>query len=204
MLRRTLRRITDEQSGFTLIEQLVATVIFLLVMGAVLGLLEASNRTAPRDAERANSITEVQTGLHRMIRELRQAESITSLQAGAIEARVRLPLDDPTTGGTVETHSTWDVRYSCENDSNPDVTGHCIRSAAPTGNTLSGSEQVISRVQNWPSSTPATRQIFTLGQGTILSPQYIRVRIEVPAKGGAKAGHRGNVILQDGFAPRNI
>jgi prepilin-type N-terminal cleavage/methylation domain-containing protein len=200
MLRRSLRRIRHEQSGFTLIEQLVATVIFLLVMSAVLGLLEASNKVAPRDQERANAITEAQIGLHRMVRELRGAERVDSFESGSITVRVRLQRDDPNTGA-VETHSLWEVRYTC----NGETPGKCVRWATIAGGSYpSSGETVIDRVSNWQASLPASRRVFTLGQGTAVTPQYISIRIEVPAKGERSAGHGGTVILQDGFAPRNF
>ena len=201
MLRRSLRRVKHEQSGFTLIEQLVATVIFLLVMSAVLALLEASNRVAPRDAERANAITEAQVGLHGMVRELRMAERVDSLDSGSITVRVRLPRDDPNTTPTVETYSLWDVRYTC----NAETPGKCTRWATIAGGSYPSSGQTaIARIENWPSSMPASRKVFTIGQGTAVAPQYISVRIEVLAKGERAAGHRGTVVLQDGFAPRNL
>jgi prepilin-type N-terminal cleavage/methylation domain-containing protein len=200
MLRRSLRRIADEQNGFTLIEQLVSTVVFLLVMSAVLALLESANKVAPRDQERASAITEAQIGLHRMVRELRQAERVDSLESGSITVRVRLPRDNPNTG-TVETHSLWDVRYTC----NAETPGKCTRWATLAGGSYpSTGETVIDRIVNWQTSVPASRKVFTLGQGTAIAPQYISVRIEVPAKGERTAGHAGTVILQDGFAPRNI
>jgi prepilin-type N-terminal cleavage/methylation domain-containing protein len=201
MLRRSLRRIRHEQSGFTLIEQLVATVVFLLVMSAVLGLLEASNRVAPRDQERANAITEAQIGLHRMVRELRGAERVDSLEPGSITVRARLARDDPNTTGTVETHSLWAVRYTC----NQETPGKCVRWETIWGGSFpSTGETVIDRISNWQTTVPAARKVFTLGQGTAIAPQYISVRIEVPAKGERAAGHGGTVILQDGFAPRNL
>src|SRR5437868_1395519 len=51
-------RVRSGESGWTLIELLVSSVILVVMLTAVLALLEATNAAAPRDQERANDLRE--------------------------------------------------------------------------------------------------------------------------------------------------
>src|SRR3712207_1379565 len=76
--RRFIARLRAEQSGFTLIEVMVAAALLSVVLGAVLALSETGSRVAQRDLVRANAIEEVQNGVARMDRELRTATQVYS------------------------------------------------------------------------------------------------------------------------------
>src|SRR3954451_322128 len=77
-----------EESGFTLVELLVAAGLMLVVVGAALALLDSSNTIAARDQERTHAIREAQVGVQSMTRELRQAFSIVSSSPSSIEFHV--------------------------------------------------------------------------------------------------------------------
>ena len=81
-------RVRLEESGWTLIELLISSVILVIMLGAVLALLDATNAVAPRDQERAHDLREAQVGLYEMTRELRQAYWLVSHSAYSIEALV--------------------------------------------------------------------------------------------------------------------
>src|SRR5688500_17660225 len=76
--RRLTARLSAEQSGFSLIEVLMAVALLSVVLGATLSLSHTGSRVAERDLVRANAIEEVQNGIARMDRELRTAVEVVS------------------------------------------------------------------------------------------------------------------------------
>jgi len=192
-LRALVRRVRTEDRGFTLLEMLASTTIFVFVIGGVLGLLDATAHQAPKDQERAHAIREAQVGVHRMVRELRQTTRVLSASANAIEVEVR---DSYEAGG-----ATKHVRYSC-GEENP---SECARYEVPVGQPISGASPttVIARVLNSDQPAASTRTVFAYPDGTLASPLAVNVRIEVPAKGERSKGHPHSVILEDGFTVRS-
>lgn len=195
-LRRLAARVGREQGGFALAELLVAMLCFMFVMTAVLSLLESSSRVVPRDQERSLSIREAQSGLGRMVRELRQAYEIVGTSPSSMRVKVRLRKDDPATA-TVETHSNWLVEYDC----GVGVSGKCVRKEARPGQVPPASgPTVIQRVSN-----PADKPVFSFETDTdSVNPVYVKVRVEVPASGERKSGYSHKVVLEDGFFARNM
>ncbi len=203
-----LRRVAHDESGLTLTELLVTILLLGLVLSATLSVLDTNVRSAPRDDERAIAITEAQTGLNGMVRELRQAYSVQGWTSDSIRVLVRRRRDDPATPA-VE-YATLDVQYSCGSE-NP---GRCTRREAPAGSPLPATgKPVILRVLNWQPSLPAARRVFNFDQssdrsnaasaGAIL-PSYVTVRVEVPAAGERREGYSNSVVLEDGFYARNV
>ncbi|MDQ3463407.1 MAG: prepilin-type N-terminal cleavage/methylation domain-containing protein [Actinomycetota bacterium] len=203
-----LRRVAHDESGLTLTELLVTILLLGLVLSATLSVLDTNVRSAPRDDERAIAITEAQTGLNGMVRELRQAYSVQGWTSDSIRVLVRRRRDDPATPA-VE-YATLDVQYSCGSE-NP---GRCTRREAPAGSPLPATgKPVILRVLNGDPSLPAARRVFNFDQssdrsnaasaGAIL-PSYVTVRVEVPAAGERREGYSNSVVLEDGFYARNV
>jgi Tfp pilus assembly protein PilV len=181
MARRVLSRLRADQRGFTLIEQLVVAAGLIVILGAILGLLEVSQRLAPQDNERAHAVQEAQTGLERMVRELRHAESNVTVAAGTVTANVS------------SRGRNYAVTYDCTGFMPGSSTQkRCVRTEA--GN----SSVVIERVIN-----PAARPVFTqtLRNGV---PSFIATRIEVPAAGTRIVGQKHRVVLEDGAYLRNV
>ena len=75
------KRIRGEEAGYSLIELMIVASMMVVVLGAVLSLGDAAQRSTPKDLERAHAIRDTQVGLHRMTRELRQAHA-ARLQLG--------------------------------------------------------------------------------------------------------------------------
>src|SRR3712207_5719880 len=73
MVRRLLSRLRTDQSGFTLVEQLVVAGGLIIIVGAIAGLMEVAQRVTPQDTARAHEVRDAQVGLDRMMRELRHA-----------------------------------------------------------------------------------------------------------------------------------
>ena len=182
--RRALRRkLVRSESGWALIELMVVVSLLGLVMAAVLTLLDTTARVAPRDQERAHAIREAQVGLHRMVRELRQAYGVNATTRNYIDVNVTIG------------DQGRRVVYDCDFP-------RCVRREGAVGPTVpSGSgEVVIARLLN---GTPAD-PVFTFSPANRFPPDHVSARVRVPASGERSEGHRHNVVLDDGFALRNV
>jgi type II secretory pathway pseudopilin PulG len=197
-----------EERGLTLVEMLVTVLLMGLVVTAILGILDTSARIVPKDTERATAIGEAQSGLNRMIRELRQAYRIVGWTSNSVQMRVNVLRDNPATTGPDYANLTVD--YTCGGDP-----AACVRREAPAGNGLPASGAlVIDRILNSGPAIPAARRIFDFDQSPDRSvgvtaasvrPTYVTVRIEVPAAGERGAGGYANsVVLEDGLYVRNV
>jgi hypothetical protein len=197
-LKRLRARLLREESGMTLYEVLVSIFIFGFVLSGILGLLDASAKLAPREQERAHAIRDVQVSLDGMVRELRQSYKVEAVTSHSIRVLVRVRRDDPSTVN-VEEHSDRRVQYDCGEA----YTDRCTRYEARIGEPDFGAGvTVIERVLN---ADPAlNRPVFDTEAFNPVGATYIKVRIEVPAKGARKEGHRHSIVLEDGFHARNL
>jgi prepilin-type N-terminal cleavage/methylation domain-containing protein len=174
-----------DERGMSLPEVLISMVIFTFVMGAVLSLLEATAKQAPKDQERAMAIREAQAGLHRMTRELRQAYKV--LDADPKSMYVLIARSTPP-----DKH----VRYDCDVvDPLNSAYRQCVRREALVGQTLPATGSVV-------VERSLSQVLFTYSPGP-LNPNFVKIHIEVPQKGERKAGLNRNLVLDDGFYLRN-
>jgi hypothetical protein len=167
----------------SLIEMLIAMVISTFVLAALLGLLDAAGQAAPRDQERAMSIRDGQSGLHRMTHELRQATKVWA--PGKTQIYVNI-------GDT--TH----VLYDCD-AVHPDDPGQrqCLRWAAVVGSELdldAPGEVVVER------RVPG--DVFAYSPN-LVNPTYVKATLKVPQSGERADGYAANLVLNDGFYLRN-
>lgn len=188
----TLRARLSEDRGVGLIELVLVMALFMFVMVAALSVMETGERIGPKDTERANAIREQQVGLYRMVRELRQAYSVRGTGARHMEVLVRIARNG--------THENRHVAYLC-NDETP---GKCIRKETEIGQPLpQAGEVVVDRVLNWTSTSKPVFQ-FPDDASNGISPQYVTVALEVPAKGSRQNSYRNKLTLEDGFFARNL
>jgi len=168
----------------TLAELLVAMAVGTIVMLAVLGLLDATIQTAPRDQERADTIREAQVGVHFMTRELREANKVWT--PGKTQIYVNIGDDRH-------------VLYDCGvvQPDNPDER-QCRRWEAAIGSELpldEAGEVVVER------RVPG--DVFTY-EPNLINPTYVKVHIEVPQSGERESdGYHQDLVLDDGFYLRN-
>ena len=167
----------------TLPEVLVGMVTMTFVVAALLGLLDAAARTAPRDEERANAIRSGQAGLHVMTRELRLANKVWT--PGKTQIYVNIGDDKH-------------VLYDC-NIVHPTVPTlrQCRRWEAAIGSELPLSQ---------PGQVVVERRlpgdVFTY-QPNLINPTYVKVQIKVPQAGERIDGYAASLALEDGFYLRN-
>jgi Tfp pilus assembly protein PilV len=182
-LRITLARLRSER-GLTLAELLIGLVTFSFVLFALMSLLDAAVKSAPRDQERANVIREGESGLHRMTRELRQANKVWT--PGKTQIYVNIGANKH-------------VLYDCD-VAHPKVSTQrrCVRWEAAIGNELpidQGGQVVVDR------RLPG--DVFTYSPN-LVNPTYVKVHIKVPEAGDrTKDGFKTTLDLNDGFYLRN-
>jgi prepilin-type N-terminal cleavage/methylation domain-containing protein len=186
-----LRRRLREERGLSLIEMLLTMSLFVVVVAAATSVMDTAQRVGPRDTERANAIREQQVSLDRMVNELRQAYQVLATSPRSMEVLVRLRRP----GG----HQNLHVAYSC----NEDAPGKCIRKETIIGQPLPATGKVvIDRVLNWSGNTPPVFEFPDDFSGGI-TPEYVNVRVQVPAKGTRPDGFKHTVTLEDGYNARN-
>jgi prepilin-type N-terminal cleavage/methylation domain-containing protein len=173
--------LVGNERGFTLVELLLVMSMVVVVVGAAMTTLSSAERQTAHDVERAQVIREVQTGLYRMTRELRQAYRVTLRTNDELEVEYRK-------GGVNRA-----VRYSCTQPHPTRQNAYqCLRWENGT------SRVVIDRVLNGPN-VPAAQRVFQYpGKAS-----YVRAQVRVPSSGQRRTGHRHNVVLDDGFYMRN-
>lgn len=218
-----------EESGWTLIELLVAMAIFTFVLGAALSLFEVSVKSAPKEQERAAAIQEAQTGLSGMTREIRDANEIFELSPSVI--------DFTTVRQGVQTH----VRYECgvTDPEAPASTPPLLRCQRSQGTVatpmpaLGTPRTVIGRMLNGSAADPVFAYttppqdplddeddpldvegaVLCTPPATSVSgyclpapwPTYIDVKVKVPAKGRLpKGGYSHSVSYSDAVYLRNL
>jgi hypothetical protein len=185
-----MRRLAPDQSGtISLIELIVVSMLLVMVLSVTLFVLNGTAKRVPREQERAHSIREVQVGLHRMTRELRQAYSVNGTGYTYMDVNVSI-------GG-----QNRRVRYDCSVPAADPLYRTCVRYEAPAGQELPvGGLVVIDRLLNGTSDEQG--RVFYADHP--LTPTFARARVEVPAKGELKQGFAHKVVLDDGFYMRNL
>jgi hypothetical protein len=164
------------EGGYAAIELLVVASLLSIVLGAILVLAETTQRIAPKESERALVIREAQVGLHRMTRELRHALPTPTVTGSRMQAQV------------LTSSGTQVVSYECDHDhpSDSEYT-RCVRVAG--GKT----ELIVDRVLNGTS-------VFSLPEGA----DYVRVAVEVAARGDLPNGYDHRIVLDDAIYLRNV
>jgi type II secretory pathway pseudopilin PulG len=185
------------ESGMTLIELLVATLLALVVFGAILGTLETSQRVEARDTEWALTMQEGRVGLSRMAREIRQASKIEKAEEGTIEFLATL--------GSTE----WKIKYEC-GVAQPGTTEYheCVRKAVEksTGTLPSTGTPVVLDVLN----PTKVFKYFKGATSTAITTEMtvVTLRVELPAKGTLKqaggSGYLHAVVLENAAFMRNL
>lgn len=181
------------QDGFTLIELLVASVLALIVFGAILATLESSQQVQARDTEWALTMQEGRAGLARMAREIRQASKVETAEAGTIDFLATL-------GGT-----SSQVKYECNVVQSGTSYHECVRFAAEVGKALPS------------TGTPVAREVlngtevfkyFKESSENTTTPDYVTLKVELPAAGTLKqagsSGYSHRVVLENAAFMRNL
>ncbi|MGH2878185.1 MAG: PilW family protein [Solirubrobacteraceae bacterium] len=172
----TLRARWRSQSGFTLIETLVAAVLSTVVMSATVSALETSQHTQSRDTEWALVIQEGRTGLARMTREIRQAYSIRSATETSLDFYA-------TFGG-----KDLEIFYDCSVAESGTEYYECVRLQTEVGKSLpalSTGTPIIKYVVN---GTKADEKdpVFKEYSPNAIAPDLVTIKLVLPSSGTLK------------------
>jgi prepilin-type N-terminal cleavage/methylation domain-containing protein len=188
----TLRRRLSGERGFTLVELIVAMALAAVVFGAILSMLESSQRVEARDTEWALTMQEGRSGLSRMSREIRQASKIEKAEPGTIDFLAKV--------GSTEYY----VRYECGVvESAPRY--KCVRFASKVGESLPATgARVVGGVLNGTT----VFKYFKKGFANTTEPNYVTLTLELPASGTLKqagsSAYKQHVVLTDTAYMRNL
>lgn len=186
-------RLTEEQ-GFTLVELLVASAASIVLLGGILSLLTTSQRVENRDTEWALTLQEGRVGLDRMVREIRQASSISSAGSNSIDFLA-------TFAGEKKR-----VYYNCEVAQTGTTFKECVRVATAAGSSLpalSSGQVIVRDVLNDTTSDPSD-PVFSYTPDAV-APILTTLKISLPAGGSLASplGYSHKVVLTDNAFMRN-
>jgi Tfp pilus assembly protein PilW len=188
-LRKGAARSLASQSGYTLIELLLSSMLGLIVISAGVTVFTATIRSQPGQAQRGVSIQQARNAMERMTREIRQGSTVyasTSTQLSLITM-----VHSATCGGAqADTAIQCKVTYTC-------TAGSCTRVEAPPP-PATGSGPSVTTVSGLSASdvfryTPSCNATSTSG-----SPGYVCVTLTFQGPNGSNA-----ITVQDGAAPEN-
>lgn len=177
-----IRRLRAEESGFSLVELLVAMPLALLLMFAALSASDTAGRSQGASTDRAQAITQAHVGLERMSREIRQAASFNLLtsQIVEVETYVRNP-NGTQTGGYAGGLRL--VRYDC-------TQSQCRRYEGPRGGPLGATATTLfTDVHNADVFAPTPN---------FIDPNYIGIKVEIAVRGQTQP-----ITVTDGVDLRN-
>ncbi len=187
MAHSVLTRLRRDESGFTLVETLIVSAGLTVILMAILGLADVAGKVAPTERERVHAVRDAEIGMAKMTRELRAAYAI-SVQNWKLTATL-LKAGTPVT-----------VTYDC---SAQPVDGLRKCDRTQSGGAGAPAQTAIARVAN-ASSRPVFTQTTRNDGGGQPWTTYVKVVVEVPARGERTVGAKSRVVLEDGFYLRNV
>jgi prepilin-type N-terminal cleavage/methylation domain-containing protein len=190
---RRLRDTARSEDGFTLIEMLIAASLGLIIVGAALSMFVGGVKSQPRATAQSAGVTQAQTAMERMTRELRQGSAV--ITATATQIAVITYVEDATCGGAAGSVAiSCRVTYSCSS-------GACTRTVAQPNGSAPGSARTVvsgmssSNVFSYVPNTAGSSDCAATGSG---APNYVCVTLAFPDNGGRNA-----ITLSDGVGLRN-
>jgi Tfp pilus assembly protein PilW len=180
-------RATSREDGFTLVELLVASMLGVVVMGAIASLVISAVRGQPRITKQAQNISIARQALDRMTREIRAGEAVDPDHAKANLVSFKGFVRHPSCGASTVLASgspaiKCQITYSC-------TTTSCSRVEANVGVFTGTSRTLISGL--------GSDQVFTYAPAAS-SAKYIKVTLKIPNPTG-----QGALTVSAGASLRN-
>jgi prepilin-type N-terminal cleavage/methylation domain-containing protein len=185
-----MARAIAAQSGFTIVELLLAAMIGLILITVASTVFITAGRTQPGQVQRGNAIQLARTTMERLTREVRQGSTV--YPSTATQLSLLTFVHSATCGGAAaNTAIQCKVTYTC-------TAGSCnrVEGPPPGGPGSAGAPvTVVSGLSgsNVFSYTPTCSATSTLG-----SPGYICATLTFPGSNGDDA-----ITVQDGAQPLN-
>jgi Tfp pilus assembly protein PilW len=177
------------ESGMTLIEVLIASVMALVVVGAATGMLISALQKQPDVTERADQVREAQVAVEKLVTQIRQGVvgTATVVNSGSSSTLTLETYVDGRCGTTtVSTGTKCKVVFQCQ-------TEVCKRT---TGTSTTSTETILTEVTN--ANTVFESLVGPSPCGTSAEVvNFVEVRLELKSRKG------GATKLQDGAALRS-
>ena len=157
---RVLRRLRDDQ-GMMLMEVMLTATLTLVVMAFALNLLSTSSQSQRRTTARAEVVTQVQTGVARLMREMHQAAAFNFLTSQLVDVNSWVRGGAP---GEIRR-----VRYDCSQAQ------ECRRYEGPVGQPLPTTYGVL-------ATGVLNADVFT-PEPDFLSPTWVGIRLRLGIEG---------------------
>jgi type II secretory pathway pseudopilin PulG len=197
--RRALARLREEERGLTLVEMLVASLMSVILVGAVMSMLIGAMRAQPDISERNQDVSSARWVLERMTREIRNGVRID--EASASKVSFLTYLRRTSCGGALPATTTapaikCQVTYQC-------TTTACSRIEAADGVMTGTPKPVFSGLNS--------SQVFCFVPSTELDPltcgtakskagtTYVGIRLRMPNPKGTTTA----LTVSDGASLRN-
>jgi type II secretory pathway pseudopilin PulG len=164
----------------TLIELLVAMPLALLLLFAALNAMDVTAKNQSRTTKRSQAVTQAKVGLDRMVREVREADSLSLVTSQIVD--IVTPVR-PTSGTSSYAGNLRLVRYDCTG-------GHCTRYEGPKAGPVGTTGKVlVSDIRN--------SDVFTASPDFV-NPTYLGVKLRIGI-----TGQTNTLNLTDGVNLRN-
>ena len=187
------------EDGYSLTEVLIVMALLVVVLGALMNPIVATQKIETKDANYADAQQQAQSGLESMVNQIRQATAIIS--SGGDDVQMNLTL-----GGNAEL-----VEYNCSVAQTGTTYDECVRVQTTQGGTLptlssncastSNCQVVVRNLQNYSSSPNVP--VFTWGPDAN-APYYMTATIQVPSSDGSAVGLTHALVFSDGTLMRNL
>ncbi|MGB7684968.1 MAG: hypothetical protein WBL45_04210 [Solirubrobacterales bacterium] len=174
------------EAGLTLIELLVATMLSVILLGAIASLVISPLRSQPKISEKAADVQTVRWVMGRLTQELR--EGVVVNKATASQASFQTYVRSSTCGGTGTLPSSssaikCQVTYTCSGSS-------CTRIESSPGVYTGAASTVFTGLNN-------SSSVFTYSPSSA-SPTFVGITIRIPSTDGSAA-----TTVSDGASLRN-
>jgi type II secretory pathway pseudopilin PulG len=177
----------DREGGYTLIELLVASMMGVIVLGAIGSLVISAMRDQPMISERAQTITTARWVLERLTREIRNGIAVTPTRATAQEVSFRTYVRRTACGSGVAPASSapsieCQVTYRC-------TTTYCSRIEADPGVYEGTATKIFEGIDS--------SNVFSYSPNAA-EATFIKVTLQMPNPRGPSA-----LTVSDGASLRN-
>jgi prepilin-type N-terminal cleavage/methylation domain-containing protein len=179
----------DSETGFTLIEMLVAMSLALIIFAAMGTVLISSQHVQARDAEWALTMQNGRSGLARMAREIRQASKVEEAKGNLIAFLATL------------NGKKWKLKYECGVTQQGTSYTECVRFATEEGKSMpSTGTSVMNDIANGTS-------VFTYSPSST-APTVVTLKAELPASGTLKQAnsksYSNTIVLENSVFMRDL
>jgi prepilin-type N-terminal cleavage/methylation domain-containing protein len=183
-------RVIAEQSGFTIVELLLAAMIGLILMAVASTVFITAGRTQPGQVQRGNAIQLARTTMERLTREVRQGSTV--YPSTATQLSLLTFVHSATCGGAAaNTAIQCKVTYTCTSAS-------CTRVEAPPPGAPGSAGAPVTVVSGLSSASVFSYTPTCSATSTSGSPGYICTTLTFPGSSGDDA-----ITVQDGAQPLN-